>query len=98
MIAKKTESKCWCSKTWLQLNANHIISCCKKARCEINERRDIVVNILLNNILVRRGLVTHERRLEERKKAKTAHDESPSERNIGGLTNGRKREELRGLS
>ena len=38
------------------------MSCCKKVSAEINSRHDIVVNILLNNILVQRGLITHEQR------------------------------------
>ena len=42
---------------------------------EINARHDIVVNILLNNILVQRGLISHEQKWEERKMVKTAHDE-----------------------
>ena len=75
LITKKKESKCWCSKTGLQLNGNHIISCCKKVSCETNERHDIVVNILLNNILVQRGLITHEQRWEDRKTVRTASDE-----------------------
>ena len=56
---KKTEAVCWCSKTSLPLNAKHIISCCRKVSGEINARHDIVVNILLNNILKQRGLITH---------------------------------------
>ena len=35
---KKTETKCRCSTTGLQLNANHIISCCKRVSGEINTR------------------------------------------------------------
>ena len=27
---KKPETKCWCSKTGLQLNSKHIVSCCKR--------------------------------------------------------------------
>ena len=31
LITKKNvETKCWCSKTGAQLNARHIISCCRK--------------------------------------------------------------------
>ena len=48
---KKTETKCWCSKTGLHLNARHIVSCCRKVSREINTRHDVVVNIILNNIL-----------------------------------------------
>ena len=57
------------------LNANHIISCCKRASAEINTRHDIVVNIHLNNILMQRGLVTHEQKWDDRKTVRTAHDE-----------------------
>ena len=42
---------------------------------EINARNDIVVNIFLNNILVLRGLVTHEQRWDDRKMVKTAREE-----------------------
>ena len=42
---------------------------------EINARHDIVVNILLNNILVKRGLITHEQKWEDRKMVKSARDE-----------------------
>ena len=51
---KRAETKCWCNKAGLALNAKHIISCCKKVSVEINTRHDIVVNILLNNILRQR--------------------------------------------
>ena len=69
------EAKCWCSKVGLPLNAKHIISCCKKASGEIYARHDIIVNILLNNILKQRGLVSHEQKWEDRKAVRTAHDE-----------------------
>ena len=72
---KKTESKCWCSKTGLPLNAKHTISCCKRVSAEINTRHDMVVNILLNNILAQRGLIAHEQRWEDRKTVRTASDE-----------------------
>ena len=72
---QKTDSRCWCSKTGLPLNAKHIISCCRKVSYEINARHDIVVNILLNNILVQRGLISHEQRWEERKTVRSAKDE-----------------------
>ena len=72
---KKTETKCWCSKTGLALNAKHIISCCKKVSGEINTRHDIVLNVLLNNILVQRGLVSHEQRWDDRKTVMSARDE-----------------------
>ena len=60
---------------WLQLNAKHIVSCCRKVSGEINGRHDTVVNILLNNILVQRGLITHEQKWEDRKIVRTARDE-----------------------
>ena len=72
---KRTESRCWCSKTGLPLTANHIISCCKKVSSEINYRHDIVVNILLNNILIQRGLISHEQKWEDRKTVRAVHDE-----------------------
>ena len=72
---EKTETQCWCTKTGLPLNAKHIISCCRRATREINTRHDILVNILLNNILVQRGLTSHEQKWEDRKMVKTARDE-----------------------
>ena len=57
---KKVDTTCHCSKTGAQLTAKHIISCCRKVSGEINARHDMVVNILLNNILIKRGLITHE--------------------------------------
>ena len=72
---KKTEAKCRCSTTGLQLNANHIISCCKRVSGEINTRHDNVVNILLNNILMQRELIAHEQRWEDRKTVRTSKDE-----------------------
>ena len=57
---KKAETMCWCSKAGLLLNAKHIMSCCKKVSSEIITRHDGVVNILLNNILKQRGLISHE--------------------------------------
>ena len=76
MITKKrAETKCWCSKEGMQLTAKHIVSCCRKVSAEINARHDIVVNILLNNILIRRGLVTNEQKWDERKTARTPKDE-----------------------
>ena len=59
---KRAETQCWCSKTGLPLNAKHIVSCCRKVSSEINARHDIVVNILLNNVLKQRGLITHEQK------------------------------------
>ena len=58
-----------------QLTAKHIISCCRKVSGEINSRHDVVVNILLNNILVQRGLSTHEQRWEDMKMVKAENDE-----------------------
>ena len=72
---KKTDSRCWCSKTGLPLNAKHIISCCRRVAGEINIRHDIVVNILLNNILVQSGHVTHEQQWDDRKMVRTGRDE-----------------------
>ena len=72
---KKTDSKCWCSKVGLPLNARHIVSCCKRVSGEINARHDAVVNILLNNILKQRGLMTHEQKWEDGKMERTANDE-----------------------
>ena len=57
------------------MNAKHIISCCMKVSGDINARHDIVVNILLNNILKQRRLITHEQRWEERKTVRTPTDE-----------------------
>ena len=76
MITKRAaEARCWCSKTGAWLNAKHIIGCCRRVSAEINARHDIVVNILLNNILTQRGLVTHEQRWEDRMMVRTARDE-----------------------
>ena len=75
MITKKTDSRCWCSKTGLPLNAKHIVGCCRKVSAETNDRHDNVVNILLNNILKQRGLVSHEQKWEDRKMVKTRRDE-----------------------
>ena len=72
---KRTESKCSCSKTGLPLNAKHIVSCCRKVSAEISARHDEVVNILLNNILVWRKLISHEQRWEDRKMVRTPMDE-----------------------
>ena len=72
---KKAETKCWCSKAGQQLNAKHIISNCRKVSGDINSRHDVVVNILLNNILKQRRLITHEQRWEERKMVRTKTDE-----------------------
>ena len=71
----ETKSVCWWSNPRLPLNAKHIISCCKKVSGEINTRHDIVVNIMLNNILVQRGLISHGQKWEDRKTVRTAKDE-----------------------
>ena len=72
---KKADTKCFCNRTGLPLNPKHIISCCRKVSGEINSRHDIVVNILLNNILLKRGLISPEQRWEDRKMVRTPHDE-----------------------
>ena len=72
---EKTSSKCFCSQTGLPLTAKHIISCCRRVAGEINARHDIVVNILLNNVLKQRGLISHEQKWDDRKMVRTAHDE-----------------------
>ena len=58
---KKVETECGaaelCSSS---LNTKHIVSCCRKVTAEINVRHDTVVNILLDNIIVWRGLISHE--------------------------------------
>ena len=59
----------------LPLNAKHIISCYRKVNGEINARHDVIVNILLNNVLIQRGQVSHEQKWEARKTVRTAHDE-----------------------
>ena len=69
------ETTCWCSKAGPALNAKHVISCCKKVSGEISARHDIVVNILLNNIMMQRGLITHEQKWEDCKTVRTARDE-----------------------
>ena len=77
MITKKrTDTICRCSKAGLPLNAKHIISCCRKESGEINARHDTVVNILMNNILVQRGLVSHEQKWDDRKMVRSASDEN----------------------
>ena len=72
IVSKKSETRRWYSKTGIPLNAKHIVSCCRKVSGEINTRHDIVVNILLNNILVQRGLISHEQKWEYRKTVRTA--------------------------
>ena len=42
---------------------------------EIIARHDIVLNVLLNNILIQRGLISHEQNWEDRKTVRTARDE-----------------------
>ena len=59
----------------MPLNAKHKISYWKRVSAEINARHDIVVNILLNNTLILRGLTTHGQKWEDRKTIRTAKDE-----------------------
>ena len=76
LITKKwAQTTCFCSKTGKTLNARHIVSCCMKVSAEINSLHDSVVNTLLNNILVQRGLITNEQKWEEMKTVRTARDE-----------------------
>ena len=95
---KKVELKCWCSKAGMFLNSKHIVSCCRKVSWEINARHDIVVNILLNNILIQRGLVTREQRWEDMNALRTSRDEtrSQSEPSTCGPTSGKAKAELPG--
>ena len=72
---KNTDSWCWCSKSGVPLKAKHVVSCCRKASGEITARHDTVVNIHLNNILVQRGLISHEQKWEDRKTVRSARDE-----------------------
>ena len=72
---KRTEPWCFCSPTRMPLNSKHIVSCCKKVSGEINARHDIIVNILLNNSLRQRRLITHEQKWEDRKMVRTDTDE-----------------------
>ena len=69
------EIKTECNKTGLTLNAKHIVSCCRKVSAYISALHDTVVKILLNNILVQRGLIAHEQRWEDRKHVRTSIDE-----------------------
>ena len=57
------------------MNSKHIISRRLKVCAEINARHDIVVNVLLNNILIQRGLLSHEQKWEDRKTIRTPKDE-----------------------
>ena len=59
----------------MPLNARHIVSCCRKVSAETQSRHDTVVIILLNNILVQRGMISHEQKWEDRKTARSARDE-----------------------
>ena len=72
---QRTETTCWCSKTRLPLNAKYVISCCKRVSGEIITRHDTVVNIILNNVLKQRGLITKELKWEDRKTVRTGRDE-----------------------
>ena len=75
VLTKKSDSKCLCTKSVLARNAKHIMSCCRKVSMEIHTRHDTVVKILLNNILVQRGVIYHEQKLEDRKTVMSARDE-----------------------
>ena len=55
---KRTETNCFCRQNGLPLTEKHIVSCCQRVSGEINASHNIVINILLNNILIQRGLVT----------------------------------------
>ena len=74
-LITKSGTKCWCSKAWLQLNAKHIVSCCHKVSRVIDERHDMIVNILLNNTLMQRGFIFREQLWEDRKMIGTTKDE-----------------------
>ena len=94
LITKKMEeTKCWCSKTGMVLNAKHIISCCRKVSGEINNRHDVVVNILLNNILIQRGLVTRERSGRTRRWWGAPTTRSPSGPSTGCRMSGKRKVE-----
>ena len=56
-------------------NAKQVISCYDRVSGEINARHDIVVNNILNNILIKRRLVSNEQKWGNRKTAGTAHEE-----------------------
>ena len=47
----------------------------QKGQRKINAGHDIIVDILLDNILVQRSVITHEQEWEDRKMVRTAHDE-----------------------
>ena len=57
---EKCGDKILVKQNGLPLNAKHIVSCCKRVSSEIQSRHDIVANVLLNNILVQRGLISNE--------------------------------------
>ena len=44
-------------------------------RRPVNTRRDTVLNVLLNNVLIQRGLIDHEEKWEDRKAVMTSRDE-----------------------
>ena len=64
--SKKAESTCLWGKTGLALNAKHIVSCYRKVSGENNAHHDIIVNIHLNNICCKRGLIAHKQNWESR--------------------------------
>ena len=59
---QKDRLKMLVQQDWLALYAKLVASSCKKASVEISACQDIVVDILLKNILVQRGSVSHEQR------------------------------------
>ena len=71
----------------------HFVSCSKKVAGETNNRHDIFVNILMNNILIERGSITQEQRWEDMKMVRTDTMRSPLGQIIGAPKNGRVKEE-----
>ena len=49
--------------------------CCRRVSGEINVRHDIVVNALLNDILIQRGLITHGKKWDDGKMVPTVYDD-----------------------
>ena len=87
IITKKAETVCWYSKTGLPLNAKCVISCCCwKVTRGIYEGRDLVVDILLNAILIWRGLVAHQQKWDEMKLIRMTTGVITMESNTGGQT------------
>ena len=90
---KKVGLKCFCSKTGAQLNAKHIISCCWKVSGDINARHDMVVNILLNNIMIKRGLIAQNKSGKTGRWSGQTPMRSPSGLSTGGPKSGRRKGE-----